>query len=213
MLPKMFSSPISSYTPYCCRANKGWACTPDRISVVSAFLQSLKSSRIRFSPVASIDSTLRILMMRILGAFSTICMASRNLLAAPKKNGPLNSKTSTPSGTLRVTMVLGSSSSSLSFRSFVITPTLESWAIRCMNRTTERSIPISMARVRSKTTVRPNVVRRTMTSLLGLFRSSWNTLISLMFQATMIRIAARDGIGMSFAHLPNKSMMRSRVMA
>ncbi len=131
-------------------------------------------------------------------------MASLNFDAAPKKNGPLISKTSTPSGISLVEIEFGSFVSSSSFNSRVIIPILVTSDILRINNNTARTIPTCIAIVKSKITVRKNVVSKTIISLLGLVRRFLNERHSLILYETTTRIAAREAIGIRFASLPKK---------
>src|SRR3954465_1740550 len=114
--------------------------------------------------------------------FAIWLMVSLNCSAAPKKNGPLISNTSTPAGTLRSRTALGSSSSSAPAptSSLVTILTLVTSAMRRINRNAASTIPTSIATVRSTRTVRAKVVRRTTTSLFGAVNSPRNVRHSLM---------------------------------
>src|SRR5205809_647899 len=182
MWPVTFSSPISSRKPERSSATTGWAWTSDRTTRDPSFRLRATRSRSACRAVESIAGTWRIRRIRTLG-FPTIRPSrSLNISAAPKKNGPLISYTSTPSGTTRRRTALGSlsKSSTGSRNSCVSALMFVTSAMRRMNRNAASTIPTSIATVRSTSTVRRKVASSTATSLLGARSSERNVRHSLM---------------------------------
>ena len=126
--------------------------------------------------------TCRIRRIRTRGLPVVCDNRSLNISAAPKKNGPVISYTSTPGGTDRRPTQLGSRSKSStgSWSSCVRTLMFVTSAMRRMKRKAARIIPTSMATVRSTSTVSENVAIRTATSLFGARSSARNVRHSLM---------------------------------
>ena len=83
--------------------------------------------------------------------------------------------------------------------------------MRRMKRKAARTIPTSIATVRSMSTVSVKVVSNTTTSLFGAVSSLRNVRHSLMWYETTTRIAASVARGMRAAHRPKKSVIRSSV--
>ena len=139
---------------------------------------------------------------------------SSNLLAIPKKYGPSISYTSTPSGIC--------SFSSLLIATSVLSPgSISSWneritvasLVRFKNSAIDATRPNSIAIVKSKITVKRNVMISTAKSDLGFFASILNVRQPLMLYDTMISTAARHGIGIKPTNLPNRSSTRSSTTA
>ena len=149
--------------------------------------------------------------MRTFGAASTFLIWLSNLDAAPKKKGPFISNTSTPAGTSFLSIEFESGFSSSSSISRVTTLILETSAILFINNKIERTIPISIASVRSKITVRKKVVSKTITSLFGAFNNSLNDRHSLILYETITSIAARVAIGIRLAMLPREIIISNNV--
>ena len=150
-------------------ATTGWACTSDRMTSEPSRRLRCTRSRNAFSPVESIAGTCRIRRISTFGFPEMRPSRSLNISAAPKKNGPLISYTSTPSGTTRRRTAFGSRSKSStgSRNSCVSTLMLVTSAMRRMNRNAASTIPTSIATVRSTSTVSRNVASSTATSLFG----------------------------------------------
>ena len=132
-------------------------------------------------PVESINGTRRIRIMRTLGWRLKLVIRSSNLLAMPKKYGPLISYTSTPSGIMRCSSCTSASVSSFGSISSAITLICVVSAMRRMKSRQAMSRPTSMAIVRSKITVSRKVMMSTVMSLFGFFISWRNVRQPLMF--------------------------------
>ena len=70
-----------------------------------------------------------------------------------------------------------------------------------------------MATVKSIITVSTNVTISIIISLFGLFNSFLNERHSLILYETISKIAESVGIGIKAAHLPKKSMIKSKTIA
>ena len=182
MLPCTFSSPSSSYSPERSSATTGCACTSESSTSVPLWRLRRTRSRSACRPVESIAGTWRMRRISTLGRSAMRPRRSLKVSAAPKKNGPVISYTSTPGGTTRRRTALGSPSKSSvgSWSSCVSALTLVTSAMRRMNRKAASTIPTSIATVRSHSTVSRNVVSSTATSLFGARNSATKVRHSLM---------------------------------
>jgi hypothetical protein len=127
--------------------------------------------------VESIAGTRSITTISTFARRSTAPIVSRNFSAAPKKNGPSISYTSTPFGT----SAPRSPASPASPSSRVSAVTLVTSAMRSMKRNAASTIPTWIATVRSTATVSTKVVSSTATSLRGAVSSDAKVRHSLMW--------------------------------
>ena len=126
--------------------------------------------------------------MNTLGGREISESTSFTLSAAPKKNGPLISKISTPGGIsrpckmrFRLFNVISPVSWSSPSRNLSVTPsTFVRSAIRFMKSRAEATMPTWTATVKSTNTVRMKVISRTITSLRGARSNPANERHSLM---------------------------------
>ena len=142
--------------------------TPERIMWICSFCEDWMSVSRLCAPVESTKGTFRIRMMRTNGLSPMRRIRSSNLLAIPKKNGPSISYTSTPGARSILSSSLGETSlwwrvSSRSRNTAMCVVSLT----RLTKTKIAISIPISMAMVRLKITVRKNVTDMTSTSDFG----------------------------------------------
>ena len=135
-------------------------------------------------------------MMRTLGRSPNCAIVSSNLVAIPKKYGPLISYTSTPAGIIRCSSHTAMSSSSFGSISSLMTDISVVSITRRINRIQAITKPTSMAIVRSKIMVRKKVISNTVTSDLGFFSNALNVRHSLILYDTMTNTPARQAIGM-----------------
>ena len=123
-------------------------------------------------PVESMNGTFLMRMMRTLGRSPSRDMISSNLVAIPKKYGPLISYTSTPFGIIKFSSCTAMSDSAFGFISSLMTEISVVSITRRMKSTQAMTRPTSMAIVRSKMTVRKKVISRTVTSDFGFLSSA-----------------------------------------
>ena len=155
----------------------------------------------------------RIRKIRILGRSPNCAIISSNFVAIPKKYGPFISYTSTPFGMIRCSSCVSISDSLFGSISSVMTEISVVSMTRFINNMQAMTSPVSMATVKSKMTVRKNVMSKTVTSDLGLRKSPLKTRHPLILYETITKTPARHAIGIYCARGMRKSKINKRIMA